>query len=62
MVVNPLRIAADVILELEHNLLLCYTGMTRESDHIIDDQTAATSERRATPSTGCARRRSSRSR
>jgi D-glycero-alpha-D-manno-heptose-7-phosphate kinase len=40
VVVNPLRIDTDVINELEHNLLLCYTGRTRLSDHIIDDQTA----------------------
>jgi D-glycero-alpha-D-manno-heptose-7-phosphate kinase len=40
VVVNPLRIAPDVMLELEHNLLLCYTGTTRQSDHIIEDQTA----------------------
>jgi D-glycero-alpha-D-manno-heptose-7-phosphate kinase len=40
VVVNPLRVADDVVLELEHNLLLCYTGMTRQSDHIIEDQTA----------------------
>jgi D-glycero-alpha-D-manno-heptose-7-phosphate kinase len=39
-VVNPLRISEDVLLELEHNLLLVYTGTTRQSDHIIDDQTA----------------------
>jgi D-glycero-alpha-D-manno-heptose-7-phosphate kinase len=38
VVVNPLRVADDVVLELEHNLLLCYTGTTRQSDHIIDDQ------------------------
>jgi D-glycero-alpha-D-manno-heptose-7-phosphate kinase len=25
--------------ELEHNMLLCYTGKTRSGDHIIDDQT-----------------------
>jgi D-glycero-alpha-D-manno-heptose-7-phosphate kinase len=40
VVVNPLRVAPDVMLELEHNLLLCYTGTTRQSDHIIEDQTA----------------------
>ncbi len=40
VVVNPLRIAPDVMLELEHNLLLCYTGTTRQGDHIIEDQTA----------------------
>lgn len=39
VVVNPLRVDAEVVNELEHNLLLCYTGRTRLSDHIIDDQT-----------------------
>ena len=38
VVVNPLRIHPDTISELEHNLLLVYTGRTRLSDHIIDDQ------------------------
>ena len=37
-IVNPLRIREDCINELEHNLLLCYTGVTRASGHIIDDQ------------------------
>lgn len=39
VVVNPLRISREVLNELEHNLLLCYTGTTRRSDHIIEDQT-----------------------
>jgi D-glycero-alpha-D-manno-heptose-7-phosphate kinase len=39
VIVNPLRISPDVIHELEHNMLLCYTGKTRASDHIIEDQT-----------------------
>jgi D-glycero-alpha-D-manno-heptose-7-phosphate kinase len=39
VIVNPLRISREVINELEHNLLLCYTGTTRRSDHIIEDQT-----------------------
>jgi D-glycero-alpha-D-manno-heptose-7-phosphate kinase len=39
VIVNPLRMSADVIHELEHNMLLCYTGKTRASDRIIDDQT-----------------------
>jgi D-glycero-alpha-D-manno-heptose-7-phosphate kinase len=39
VIVNPLRVAPDTVLELEHNLLLCYTGVTRQGDHIIDDQT-----------------------
>jgi D-glycero-alpha-D-manno-heptose-7-phosphate kinase len=40
VVVNPLRVSADVVNELEANLLLCYTGITRLSDRIIEDQTA----------------------
>ena len=39
VIVNPLRISRDVINELEHNLLLVYTGRTRRSDGIIADQT-----------------------
>lgn len=39
VLVNPLRIPADVINELEHNMLLAYTGRTRQGDHIIEDQT-----------------------
>jgi D-glycero-alpha-D-manno-heptose-7-phosphate kinase len=38
VIVNPLRISDSVINELEHNLLLCYTGKTRRSDLIIADQ------------------------
>lgn len=38
VVVNPLRINRDVINELENNLLLCYTGETRISAKIINDQ------------------------
>lgn len=40
VIVNPLRISQDVLNELEHNLLLCYTGTTRRSDRIIEDQMA----------------------
>ena len=39
VIVNPLRIPSETIYELEYNLLLCFTGGTRASDHIIDDQT-----------------------
>lgn len=39
VIVNPLRISADVVHELEHNMLLCYTGKTRSSHGIIEDQT-----------------------
>lgn len=40
VVVNPLRIRDSTVHELEHNMLLAYTGKTRVSDHIIDDQVA----------------------
>jgi D-glycero-alpha-D-manno-heptose-7-phosphate kinase len=40
VIVNPLRVNPDVVHELEHNMLLAYTGATRESDRIIEDQTA----------------------
>jgi D-glycero-alpha-D-manno-heptose-7-phosphate kinase len=38
VIVNPLRIRQGIVNELEHNLLLCFTGTTRRADHIIDDQ------------------------
>lgn len=38
-VVNPLRIPPEIINELEYRLLLCYTGQTRLSAGIIEDQT-----------------------
>jgi len=38
VLVNPLRIKPEVVLELEHNLLLCYTGGRRASHNIIEDQ------------------------
>lgn len=38
VIVNPLKLSQDISNELEHNLLLCYTGSTRLSAHIIDDQ------------------------
>ncbi len=40
VVVNPLRVSRDVVLELEFNLLLCYTGKTRDGGLVIDDQVA----------------------
>jgi D-glycero-alpha-D-manno-heptose-7-phosphate kinase len=39
-IVNPLRIPEDVVDELEASLVLCFTGETRASDRVIDDQTA----------------------
>lgn len=38
VVVNPLRIKKDIINELEMNLLLYYTGVSRYSSAIIEDQ------------------------
>ncbi len=40
VIVNPLRIRPTTVLELESNLLLCFTGATRAGDQIIEDQTA----------------------
>lgn len=37
-IVNPLRIRDSTVHELEHNMLLAFTGTTRVSDHIIEDQ------------------------
>jgi D-glycero-alpha-D-manno-heptose-7-phosphate kinase len=45
VIVNPLRIHQDTVNELEHNLLLCYTGTTRRSDRIIEDQTKRFTEK-----------------
>ena len=38
VVVYPLRVAESTLHELEHNMLLAYTGHSRASDHIIQDQ------------------------
>ena len=40
VVVYPLRVAESTLHELEHNMLLAYTGHSRVSDHIIQDQIA----------------------
>jgi len=37
-IVNPLRIRREVINELEYSMLLCYTGSTRLSAHIVENQ------------------------
>lgn len=41
VIVNPLRIRSDILNELHYRLLLCYTGQTRISAHILDRQTEA---------------------
>lgn len=38
VIVNPLRIKREVLNELEYRSLLCYTGKTRLSAGILDDQ------------------------
>ncbi|NQT48960.1 MAG: GHMP kinase [Chloroflexi bacterium] len=40
-IVNPLRIKRDTINELEYRLMLCYTGGTRLSAGIIDEQVSS---------------------
>ncbi len=40
VIVNPLRVKDSVVDELQLNLLLCWTGTTRQSARIIEDQTA----------------------
>ncbi len=40
VIVSPLRISREVLNELEYRLLLCYTGGTRLSAGIIEDQTS----------------------
>lgn len=39
VIVNPLRVPEATINELEFSLLLCFTGVTRESAKVIADQT-----------------------
>jgi D-glycero-alpha-D-manno-heptose-7-phosphate kinase len=45
-IVNPLRIDWNTINELEYRLMLCYTGGTRLSAGILDDQVAGYKERK----------------
>jgi D-glycero-alpha-D-manno-heptose-7-phosphate kinase len=40
VIVNPLRVASDVLNELEASLVICFTGISRRSDTIIAEQQA----------------------
>jgi D-glycero-alpha-D-manno-heptose-7-phosphate kinase len=40
VLVNPLRISQQTVNELQHNLVIVFTGITRESSEIIQDQSA----------------------
>jgi D-glycero-alpha-D-manno-heptose-7-phosphate kinase len=44
VIVNPLRLSEQTLNELHYHLLLCYTGGTRLSSHIVADQTRAVEE------------------
>lgn len=44
VIVNPLRVRDEVVNELELSLMLCFTGTTRASGKVIEDQTRRVSE------------------
>ena len=47
VIVNPLRIARDILNELETSLVLCFTGVSRRSEEIIDQQRAGMRQKTA---------------
>ena len=49
VIVNPLRIKQETILELQNNLVLFYTNTSRESSKIIETQAQNASQKREKP-------------
>lgn len=41
VIVNPLRASADVVRELESSIVICFSGTSRKSAEIIEQQTSA---------------------
>ena len=39
VIVNPLRVRDEIVYELELSMLLCFTGITRDSARVIENQT-----------------------
>src|SRR5690606_36844342 len=40
VIVNPLRLRTGILDELEASMITCFTGQSRESANIIDEQTS----------------------
>lgn len=49
VIVNPLRVKDWILQELEESLVTFYTGVSRESAHIIDEQIRNTTNKAAAP-------------
>ena len=45
VIVNPLRISREILSELETSLVVCFTGVSRRSEEIIDQQRAGMTQK-----------------